>query len=233
MKISAANRTIEDDPRLGLAGRFVAIEIADNGSGMRPEILARVFEPFVTTKEVGASAGLGLSQVHGFVHQSGGAVDIESKPGAGTVVCMYLPAAPNLAMTEPSAIALAERSRATSTVLIVEDQPDLADLAGELFGQWQLDTKVVHRASAVLEMLQTGQKIDLVFSDIMMPDGMDGLELAEIMKKRYPGIPILLTSGYSEMTAQAVSKGFQIIPKPYRMEELRMRFRAMLGLHPL
>jgi PAS domain S-box-containing protein len=233
LKISAANRTIYDDPHLGLAGGYVAIEIADNGPGIRPDILARVFEPFVTTKEVGASAGLGLSQVHGFVHQSGGAVDIESEPGAGTVVRMYLPAAPNLAMTEPSLMAPAEPGRATGTVLIVEDQPDLADLAGELFRQWQLDTKVVHRASAVLDILQAGQKIDLVFSDIMMPDGMDGLELAEVMKKRYPGIPILLTSGYSEMTAQAVSKGFQIISKPYRMEELGMRFRAMLGLQPL
>jgi CheY-like chemotaxis protein len=232
LKISAANRAIHDDPRLGLAGRYVVIEIADNGPGIGPEILARVFEPFVTTKEVGAGAGLGLSQVHGFVHQSGGAVDIDSEPGAGTVVRMYLPAAPNLAMTEAST-APAEPGRATGTVLIVEDQPDLADLAGELFRQWQIDTRVVHRASAVLDILQAGQKIELVFSDIMMPDGMDGLELAEVMKKRYPGIPILLTSGYSEMTAQAVSKGFQIIPKPYRMEELRMRFRAMLGVHPL
>ena len=92
LRISAKNQALQDD-RLGLAGRYVAIEVADTGSGIPPEILPRVFEPFMTTKEIGAGSGLGLSQVHGFVHQSGGAVDIESEPGRGTIVRMYLPAA--------------------------------------------------------------------------------------------------------------------------------------------
>jgi CHASE2 domain-containing sensor protein/signal transduction histidine kinase/CheY-like chemotaxis protein len=230
LRISAANRVIRDE-RLGLAGRYVAIEIADSGSGIPREIMPRVFEPFVTTKEIGVHAGLGLSQVHGFVHQSGGAVDIESEPGRGTTVRMYLPVSARPPATLSATVAPRKPDRPMGTVLVVENQPDLADLAAELLGQWQLEIKLVHRAGAALELLREGRKIDLVFSDIIMPDGINGLELAEIMKKEYPGIPILLTSGYSDIANKAVSRGFQVIRKPYRMEELRMRLRCLLGLH--
>ena len=227
LRISAKNQEFHDD-RPGLTGRHVAIEIADNGSGIPLQILPRVFEPFMTTKEVGAGSGLGLSQVHGFAHQSGGAVDIESEPGKGTIVRIYLPAAE--APIAGAALPRPERAyRATGTVLVVEDQPALADLAAELFGQWQLDIKVVHRATTALTLLREGEKIDLVFADIMMADGMDGLELAEIMKAEFPDIPILLTSGHTDVAADAVTKGFQVIRKPYRMEELGIWLRRLLG----
>ena len=156
-------------------------------------------------------------------------MDIESEPGKGTTVRMYLPAAAK-APTAAAALPAPERAyRATGAVLVVEDQPDLANLAAELFGQWQLEIKVVHRASAALELLRDGQKVDLIFSDIMMPDGMDGLGLAEILKTEFPDVPILLTSGYSDVAADAVTKGFQVIRKPYRMEELGMWFRTLPG----
>jgi len=228
LRISAKNQAVEDD-RLGLAGRYVLIELADTGLGIPREILPRVFEPFMTTKEVGAGSGLGLSQVHGFVHQSGGAVDIESEPVTGTVVRMYLPVAnvptAGTAFTAPEAA-----YRATGSVLVVEDQPVLADLAAQLFGQWQLEIKVVHQANTALAMLREGQKIDLVFADIMMADGMDGLELAETMKNEFPDIPILLTSGYTDVASDAVTRGFQVIRKPYRMEELGMWLQRLLGI---
>jgi signal transduction histidine kinase len=228
LRISAKNQAVEDD-RLGLADRYVLIELADTGLGIPREILPRVFEPFMTTKEVGAGSGLGLSQVHGFVHQSGGAVDIESEPGTGTVVRMYLPVAnvptAGTAFTAPEAA-----YRATGSVLVVEDQPVLADLAAQLFGQWQLEIKVVHQANTALAMLREGQKIDLVFADIMMADGMVGLELAETMKNEFPDIPILLTSGYTDVASDAVTRGFQVIRKPYRMEELGMWLQRLLGI---
>ena len=227
LRISARNKVVEDD-HLGLAGRYVAIEIADNGSGIAPEILPRVFEPFVTTKEVGAGVGLGLSQVHGFVHQSGGAVDIDSEPGKGTTVRMYLPATER-PIGAPASPAAPGAHPAAGTVLVVEDQSDLAKLAGELLAQWQLDIKAVNRASTALGLLRAGQKVDLVFSDVMMPEGMNGLELAEIMRREFPQLPILLTSGYADVAADAVAKGFQIIRKPYRMEELGIRLRVLLG----
>jgi len=220
------------DQRLGLAGRYVATEIADTGSGIPQDILPRVFEPFVTTKGIGAGAGLGLSQVHGFAHQSEGAVAIESEPGKGTTVRLYLRATTKQLAPVTAAPREAGPYSGKGTILIVEDQTDLADLAAELFGQWPPEIKIVHRANAALELLRAGEKFDLVFSDIMMPDGIDGLELAEVMKTQHPGIPILLTTGYSDIAAAAIAKGFHVIPKPYRMEELRMRLRALLGTLP-
>jgi CheY-like chemotaxis protein len=227
LRISARNLVIDDD-RLGLSGRYVMIEIADEGTGIPPEVLPRVFEPFMTTKEVGAGTGLGLSQVHGFVHQSGGAVDIDSEQGKGTVVRMYLPA------VKVSAAASAPgREQADSTggvVLIVEDQPDLANLAGELFGQWQAEIRVVHRASTALILLREREQIALVFSDIVTPDGINGVQLAEALKVEFPDVPILLTSGYSDIAAEAVAKGFHVIRKPYRLEERGMWLQKFLHL---
>src|SRR5262249_53759617 len=118
---------------------------------------------------------------------------------------------------------------AAGTVLVVEDEPALANLAAELFAQWQLEIKVVHRASTALAMLREGKKVDLVFADIMMADGIDGLKLAEIMKNEFPKTPILLTSGYSDGASDAVVRGFQVIRKPYRMEELGMWLRRLLS----
>jgi CheY-like chemotaxis protein len=229
LRISAKNQTLQDD-RLGLAGHYVIIEIADNGLGIPPEILPRVFEPFITTKEIGAGSGLGLSQVHGFVHQSGGAVDIESEPGKGTIVRMYLPAAK--VPTADAVPATAESAcGAAGTVLVVEDQPGLANLAAELFAQWQLEIRAVHRASTALAILREGEKVDLVFADIkMMADGIDGLELAQIMKNEFPNIPILLTSGASDGASDALARGFQVIRKPYLAEELGMWLRRLFGI---
>jgi signal transduction histidine kinase/CHASE2 domain-containing sensor protein len=229
LRISAKNRVVQDH-HLGLSGRYVVIEIADDGSGIPLEILPRVFEPFMTTKDVGAGTGLGLSQVHGFVHQSGGAVDIESQPGKGTVVRMCLPAAVEASTREGVLPGPEAAYRATGAVLVVEDQPDLANLAGELLGQWQLDIKVVHRASTALKLLRAGQPVALVFSDIMMPEGMDGVQLAEIMKKEFPAIPVLLTSGYSDVAADAVIRGFHVIRKPYRLEDLGIWLRKLLAI---
>jgi len=228
LRISAENRAIQDD-RLGLAGRYVLIELADNGLGIPREILPRVFDPFMTTKEVGAGSGLGLSQVHGFVHQSGGTVDIESEPGRGTVVRMYLPVA-NAPTAATASTAPEAAYRTTGTVLVVEDQPVLADLAAQLFAEWQLDIKVVHQANAALALLREGQKIDLVFADIIMADGMDGLDLAETMRSEFPNVPILLTSGHTDAASDAVTRGFQVIRKPYRMEELGMWLQRLLGI---
>jgi CheY-like chemotaxis protein len=228
LRISARNETVQDE-RLGLSGSYVVIKIADDGLGIPPQLLPRVFEPFMTTKEVGAGVGLGLSQVHGFAHQSGGAVDIESEPGRGTVVQLYLPAAKAPA-TSPALLGAEGVYRGTGTVLIVEDQPTLADLAGELFGQWQLDIKIVHQATAALALLREGMKIDLVFADIIMADGLDGLELAETMRNEFPDVPIMLTSGHSGVAADAAAKGFQVIRKPYRLEELGMWLQRLLGI---
>src|SRR6266478_654025 len=128
------------------------------------------------------------------MHQSGGAVDLESESGRGITVRMHLPVTAKAPTIAEILRGCKGGYRAMGTVLVVEDQPDLANLVGELFREWQLDIKVAHRASTALELLREGQKVDLVFSDIMMPGGMDGLELAEVMEKEFPEVPILLAS---------------------------------------
>jgi len=226
VRVSAKNREIERDRR-GVVGRWMTIEIADNGPGT-----PRVFEPFMTTKEIGAGSGLGLSQVHGFVHQSGGAVAIDSGPGKGTTVRIDLPAATKAPSTGTDAPSLNAPYRATGAVLVVEDEPALANTAAELLAQWHRDIKVVQRASTALTLLREGERVDLVFADIMMAEGLDGLHLAEIMKVEFPDMPVLLTSGDSHIAADAAAKGFHVIRKPYRLEELGMWVRRLLVMRP-
>jgi len=117
---------------------------------------------------------------------------------------------------------------ATGAILVVEDEPALADLATELFGQWQYEIRVVRRASTALTLLRQGEKVDLVFADILMAEGMNGLQLAEIIKGEFPDMPILLTSGHSDIAADAAAKGFPVIRKPYRMEEVGMWLQKLL-----
>jgi PAS domain S-box-containing protein len=219
IKVSATNRTVRD-PRLGLDGDYLVIEIADNGSGIPPDILPRVFEPFFTTKDVGAGSGLGLSQVHGFAHQSGGAVDIESQLGFGTIAWLYLRASSAPPALVPAAAPLQHQHAATGTVLVVEDDGDVADVVVALLRQCGFEVKLAYRARAALDLLHQGERVDVVFSDILMPDGMSGIDLAEEVRNRFPDIPILLATGYSEAALDAAARGMQILTKPYRSEEL-------------
>lgn len=165
--------------------------------------------------------------MHGFVHQSGGAVDINSGPGRGTTVRIDLPAATKAPSTG-TAPSLKAPYRPTGAVLVVEDEPALANTAAELLAQWHRDIKVVQRASTALTLLREGERVDLVFADIMMAEGLDGLHLAEIMKVEFPDMPVLLTSGDSHIAADAAAKGFHVIRKPYRLEELGMWLQRLL-----
>jgi signal transduction histidine kinase len=219
LHLSAANRTVRDG-QLGMAGDYLVITVADNGAGIPPEILPRVFDPFFTTKDVGAGSGLGLSQVHGFAHQSGGAVDIESTLGKGTTVRVYLPASHGLAARATAAESTAHPYPAAGTVLVVEDDVEVAHLAVELLQGCGFGVRLAYRAQAALDLLFNGERVDLIFSDIVMPDGMSGIELAEAVKSHFPKIPVLLATGYSDAVIDAIAKGLQIITKPYRTREL-------------
>ncbi|HEY2660039.1 MAG TPA: ATP-binding protein [Caulobacteraceae bacterium] len=223
LRISASNRELRDEG-LGFDGRYLAIEVTDNGEGIPPEILSKVFDPFFTSKDVGVGTGLGLSQVHGFAHQSGGAVDIESEPGRGTTVRLYLPAQPD------AEAALDETARAApmGTVLVVDDDVDVAEVAAAILANRGFEVRVTYRARQALDLLQRGEKVDLVFSDIVMPDGMNGIELAAEVRRQHPGMPVLLTTGYSDSLSDAERQGFPIIGKPYRSNELFNRISAML-----
>ncbi|MCP1782726.1 signal transduction histidine kinase/ActR/RegA family two-component response regulator [Bradyrhizobium japonicum] len=213
-----------------IAGDYVRLSVVDTGVGMSPEILSRVFEPFFTTKEVGKGSGLGLAQVHGFATQSRGTVRIRSEVGRGTSIELYLPRSLSIPSRERHLIDLnmvRPKKSNHGRILLVEDDDEVAALVSEMLGQLGYDVTHAASGAAALGALADGRAVDLVFSDIMMPGGMNGVELAREIKRRRSDIPVLLTSGYSEAAVQdAELAGLQILPKPYHIDELAAALSA-------
>jgi PAS domain S-box-containing protein len=210
--ISAENTSLNDEAN---KGDFVVIRVSDTGSGIPPDIVQKVFDPFFTTKPVGKGTGLGLSQVHGFAYQAGGLVALSSELGKGTTVTISLPRDTTGIVTGE---VRAAASSGSGTILLVEDNPDVATASTGLLEQLGYAVRWVSNAEAALTEIE-GDGIDLVFSDIVMPGKMDGLALAQAIRGKYPRLPILLTTGYSD-TLRKVSLGFQILKKPYEIHEL-------------
>jgi nitrogen-specific signal transduction histidine kinase/CheY-like chemotaxis protein len=209
---------------------YVVIDIIDNGMGMSDEVQARAFEPFFTTKDIGRGSGLGLSQAYGFAKQSGGALTLESVPGQGTKVSLHLPEALD-SVRRPAGDQPATRPRdaGSATVLLVEDDAGVAELALGLLENAGYKVKTAGNAAEALKVLRNGEPIDLVFSDIMMPGGMNGAELARIVRGEFPSIFILLATGYAEAAAQAATQEFPLIRKPYGREVLLDKVGEILG----
>ena len=208
-----------------MKGEFVALSLADTGVGMSPEVLEHAFEPFFTTRGVGAGSGLGLSQVYGFAKQSGGTFSLSSQPGKGTTVTLFLPRVEEMRALEqapaPPADVPAVPSRNGPTVLIVEDDPGVTEFAKTVFLEAGFAVLAAGNAKQALAMLDAGAKVDLVLSDIVMPGGISGVDLARELRRRHPALPVLLTTGYSDEVVSASAAGFPVIPKPYRAQSLR------------
>ncbi len=212
----------------GLRGEFVAIRVADTGHGIPADIVPRVFEPFFTTKEVDKGTGLGLSQVYGFAKQSGGTATVTSTEGRGTAITIYLPRSrdvPQAASPQAQAEAPAEPA---GTVLLVEDNADVAEVGADYLRQLGYRVRSVAHAQAALAALRLDGEVDLVFSDILMPGGMNGLDLARELGERFPAIPVLLTTGYSASAQDAVRQGVVVLQKPYDIEALRRNIREAI-----
>jgi signal transduction histidine kinase len=212
-------------------GPFVMVSIADTGIGMPPEVLEHVFEPFYTTKEIGKGSGLGLSQLYGFIRQSGGTVKIASKVGGGTVVTIYLPKATRMAIPAEPASAPA-KPKGSETVLVVEDDPDVLDVAVATLTDLGYRVLVAYDGVEAMTIIERDEPIDLLFTDIVMPYGISGIQLARQARKLRQDIKILLTSGYAMQTLSAeygAEKEFAIIGKPYRQAELAAHVRRALG----
>jgi PAS domain S-box-containing protein len=204
----------------GDAKTAVAIEVSDTGAGMPPDVLARAFEPFFTTKDVGKGTGLGLAQVYGFVQQSEGSVDLRSETGHGTTVTLYLPRADAQApAAEPAATAPGPQRPAR--ILLVEDNPQVAELAAAILAEWGHSVVRVGDASEALRKLEEDDRFDLMFSDVVMPGGMNGLDLARLIRRRWPSLPVVLATGYNEAAGNPEDEGFPLLRKPYRMEDLQ------------
>lgn len=204
----------------------VSLSIGDTGQGMAPEILARVFEPFFTTKALGKGTGLGLSQIHGFAAQSGGRAEIESTPGIGTTVTLILPRSTTPSRTIMVPAGLAELPPGQS-VLLVEDNDQVRSFASDLLEQMGL--RVATAATADEAWLQMERQApDLLFSDIVMP-GSSGIALARMTRDRWPSLPILLATGYSEEIIGGNADGFTIVAKPYSRETLARALAILLS----
>ena len=210
-------------------GVFVAVTVQDNGEGMSREVQERAFEPFYTTKGIGRGSGLGLSQVYGFATQSGGHVAIDSALGHGTTVTLYLPIV-SAAEAVEDAEASRERRANAGTVLVVEDDPDVLDAAVATLHSLGYEVLTAGDGPSALETLRRESQVDVLFSDVVMPKGMSGVELARQARRIRPEIKVLLASGYP---VAALSSGhnevteFSFLSKPYRWTELQDKLRSV------
>jgi len=214
LKISAHNEVLKGKPE-GLTGEHVILRVSDTGSGMSREVMDRVFEPFFTTKTFGEGTGLGLSQVFGFAKQIGGGVTVDSEVGKGATFTLYLPASHR---GEHGQAGGGAGGRSLGRVLIVEDDTFVAELAADMLSELGFEATIVHSAKEALERMAGGDKPELVFTDIVMPGGLTGIELARKLRQRFPELPILLTTGYSEQVA--ATQGFPVLQKPYELHSL-------------
>ena len=199
------------------AGPFVMMAISDNGCGMSAETKARAIEPFFTTKEVGRGSGLGLSQVYGFSRQCNGQIEIDSDVGRGTTVRIFVPA------LVPEG---ADTSEKVGTVLVTEDDPDVLAIAAETLRLLGYEVHTATNATEALAILQRGTPIDILFTDIVMPNGMNGIALAREARRLRPTIRVLLASGYSRERADA-DEDMSFIAKPYHLPELARHLEAI------
>ena len=203
-----------------MRGAYVAVSLGDTGSGIPREIVDQIFEPFFTTKETGKGTGLGLSQVIGFATQSGGDVSVDSVVGAGTTFTLYLPRAAAPGEPVPAIETDAMVDGHGTRVLMVEDNVDVGSFAVQSLNDLGYVTVLALNAKAALAELAAGaDRFDLVFSDVVMP-GMSGIELAQDIRRLYPTLPVVLTSGYSHVLAQSGTHGFELLYKPYSIEQL-------------
>ncbi|KQO70829.1 hybrid sensor histidine kinase/response regulator [Methylobacterium sp. Leaf88] len=212
-------------------GRYVTISVSDTGSGIPAHVLARVMDPFFTTKEEGKGTGLGLSMVYGFAKQSGGAARIESVLGAGTVVRLSFPATETAVFEAAPAAVGPQEGSGTETILIVDDREDVAELARTILRDFGYSTLMAQNGREALEVLESGNAIDLLFTDLIMPGGMNGIALGREAKRRRPDLKVLLTTGYAEASLERTDAGgseFDLLNKPYRRTDLVRRVRAVL-----
>jgi len=222
-----------DNPEV-TPGPYVMIAVSDSGSGMTSAVLERAFDPFFTTKEVGKGSGLGLSQVYGFAKTAGGHVKIYSELGIGTTVKLYLPKSSDRPVMPEVGTETASLPPANGheTILLVEDDEDVLAVAAESLRELGYQVATAGNAKQGMEILRGDQPIDLLLSDVMMPGGMNGVQLAVEARRIRPQLKVLLTSGYTA-TALSLQHGLpdnlDVVEKPFRPEELAEKLRLVIG----
>ncbi len=236
LMIATANRELRPQDCEGIEdltpGRYVVVTIVDSGIGMTADVLKRCCEPFFTTKDVGAGSGLGLSMVYGFTKQSNGHLTISSKPGGGTTVILYLPSAGANAPDQDAPILSVSGALpgGIETVLVVDDDPLVRRYVCQQISNLGYAVIECADSTAALMALRRGEEVDLLFSDLLMPDGMDGLTLVAEARRIRPGLKVLLTSGDAHGSAGDKSRlaGYALLAKPYRKDELAAMLRSII-----
>ncbi|MBP6012121.1 MAG: PAS domain S-box protein [Alphaproteobacteria bacterium] len=235
--IATANASLGPDDVAGEAGlkpgNYVLLSVADTGVGMSPDVLAHAFEPYFTTKGPGRGTGLGLSTIYGFAKQSGGHLTIYSEVGKGTSVRLYLPqaGAPAQARVDAAPTNANEAARG-ETILVVEDNPEVRDVTVKRLDLLGYGVLTAENAPAAIAVLESDRKVDLVFSDVVMPGGMSGFDLAQWVRRHRPDIRVLLTSGFTGDVAKNGEKSAQdvdVLRKPYATAELAQAIREALS----
>jgi len=215
------------------AGDYVLVSVSDAGRGMTPEVAARAFEPFFTTKEVGKGSGLGLSQVYGFVHGAAGKVEIDTKPAEGTSVRLYLPkSSENPVPAAPLVLPPIRPTGGREAVLVVEDDPDVRDVVVSGLLDLEYRVKTAADAQEALAILRADPGIDVLLSDVVMPGGMNGVQLAAEAQRIRADIKVLLTSGYSAAALSrehGLPETLEVLHKPYRRDEIANKLRLVIG----
>jgi len=215
------------------AGRYVMIAVSDEGTGMPADIMTQAFEPFFTTKGIGKGTGLGLSQVYGFVKQSGGHVKLYSEVGAGTVVKLYLPQAPNSASeaADSETTPLGVGRSFLEHILLVEDDPDVRIYSSEILRELGYRVSAANDGPEALHIMGGEDRIHLLFTDVGLPGGMNGRQLADEARKRFPGLKVLFTTGYARNAIVhhgRLDPGVDLIPKPFTYAALAAKIRHVL-----
>ena len=216
------------------AGLYVALRVSDNGSGMSSEVVKRAFDPFFTTKPIGMGTGLGLSMIYGFPRQSGGGVQIQSTLGRGSQVCIYLPASTETAELpgdQPSQHDALDHVAGGETVLVVDDEPAVRALMAEVLADQGYRVLEADSGAVALQILQTRQHVDLLVSDVGLPGGMNGRQLADAARSLRPGLKVLFVTGYAENAALGGSRldpGMHVLTKPFSIPALGERVKALL-----
>jgi signal transduction histidine kinase len=214
--------------RGGLVGEFVAITLTDTGTGMPAEVMARAFEPYFTTKPAGIGSGLGLSQVHGFASQSGGAAVLASRLDEGTAITLFLPRADAGPAKAGEIAAQPASAPGSGRILLVEDDRSVAEATQDLLRNIGFDTRWAGDGATALDVVESDPKLALVLSDVVMPGGVSGLDLARTLRARRPELPVILATGYSRYAPEAAAEGFALIEKPYRRDALAASLRSAL-----
>jgi CheY-like chemotaxis protein len=214
-------------------GAYVVITVADSGTGMPPEVQARAFEPFFTTKEMGKGTGLGLSQVYGFAKQSDGTVRLQSAPGEGTTVRVYLPRADGLpAQPKPEIADTPTSASERATIFVVDDDVDVRELVVMMLDELGYQVVAAEDGRAALGVLDRGEAFDLLLADVAMP-GLSGVDVARAVRERRGEVPVLFATGYPDLRAYHDGlEGEDMIHKPYRMSDLAARLERALRNAP-